>query len=205
MASARASWRRRLPSLPTDADDWRLMGTVTKLVLSVPAYAALSLVFSAVALTLFVVPLNWALVTDVVVGGSFPLSTRLTVLLALYPFAGGDFGLVQGTLLLLTAALVGVNAAVATYHLRHHAARMREGAGSLAGAVLATLGAGCAACGSALLAGLLGLVGVTGALTLLPLEGLEFALLALAVVVLSLHWLSKGMEGGMVGGCPVEL
>jgi hypothetical protein len=181
------------------------MATVVRLVLSVPAYATLAVVLAGLALTLFVVPLNWALVTDVVVGGSFPLATRLSVLLALYPFAGGDFGLVQGLVLLLTAGLVGVNAAVAVYHLRHHAARMREGAGSLTGAVLATLGAGCAACGSALLAGLFGLVGVTGALTLLPLEGLEFALLALGVVVLSLHWLAEGMEGGLVGGCPVEI
>lgn len=195
----------KTPSLPTHGRDWRLMALVVRLVLAVPAYAVLAVVLSAVALTLFVLPLNLALVGDVVLGGTYPLATRLEVLFALYPFVGSDFGPVQGLVLLLTAVLVGVNATVAVYHLRNHAARVREGAGSVAGAVLATLGAGCAACGSALAAGLLALLGVTGALTLLPLEGLEFALLALAVVVLSLHWLARGMEGALVGGCPVRL
>jgi len=37
-----------------------------------------------------------------------------------------------------------------------------------------------------------------------PLDGLEFALLALVVVTLSIYWLADGMHGGMVGGCPVD-
>ena len=108
-------------------------------------------------------------------------------------------------MLVLAAALIGANVALAVYHLREHGLSVRRGSGSLGGVLLGTLGAGCAACGSALIAGLLGLVGAAGLLTLLPLDGLEFALLALLVVVLSTYWLAEGMRGGEINGCPVDV
>jgi hypothetical protein len=49
------------------------------------------------------------------------------------------------------------------------------------------------------------LFGVGSSLLFLPLDGLEFALAALVVLTLSIHWLADGMRGGEVAGCPVEL
>ncbi len=196
--------RLRLPRLPTRAADWRLMARTLRLVLSVPGYAALAAVAAVVALSLFVLPTNLALVGDLVVGGSLPLRNRLVILADLYPFVGTDYGPVQGVVLVATAALVGANVALAVYHVREHRVSVAKGGGSVAGVVLGTLGAGCAACGGAILAGVLGVLGVTGALTLLPLDGLEFALLALVVVALSVFWLADGMRGGEIAGCPVD-
>lgn len=195
----------RLPRLPTRRADWRLMGRTVRLVLTIPGYAVLAGVTAIVALSLFVLPTNLPLVRNLVVGGSLPLENRLAILVELYPFVGTDFGPLQSGVLVLTAALVGANVALAVYHFREHRVSIRNGSGSLAGVVLGTLGAGCAACGSAVLAGLLGILGVSGALTLLPLEGLEFALLALGVVVLSVYWLADGMRGGEINGCPVDI
>lgn len=190
--------------LPTGRRDWRLMARTARLVLSVPAYAALAVVAAVASLTLFVVSLNVPLVSNVVVGGGLPLDNRLRVLAELYPFVGTSFGPLQGGLLVVVAALSGVDVAMATYHLREHGVSLETGSG-LAGVVLGTLGAGCAACGSAVLLGLLSLFGVTSSLLFLPLDGLEFALAALVVLTLSIHWLADGMRGGEVAGCPVEL
>jgi FtsH-binding integral membrane protein len=71
--------------------------------------------------------------------------------------------------------------------------------------VLGTLGAGCAACGSAVMVGLLSLVGVSTSVLFLPLDGLEFALGAVVVLALSIYWLSDGMRGGEINGCPVDI
>jgi hypothetical protein len=191
--------------LPTRADDWRLMARTLRLVLSVPRYAALAAVAAVAALSLFVLPTNLALVRDLVVGGPLPVADRLVVLAELYPFVGTDYGPVEGAVLAATAALVGANVALAVYHVREHRVAVARGSGSLAGVVLGTLGAGCAACGGAILAGLLGAFGAAGALALLPLDGLEFALLALVVVALSVFWLADGMRGGEIAGCPVEM
>lgn len=191
--------------LPTRADDWRLMGRTVGLVMRVPRYVLVAAVGSLLALTLFVTSLYVTLVSDLIVGGSLPLRDRLTVLLELYPFVGTFFGPIQGALLLVVATFTGVNLAVVTYHFREHGVAIREGGSSAAGVLLGTLGAACAACGSALLVGLLSLFGVSTALLWLPLDGLEFALLALVVLTLSMYWISEGMRGGTVAGCPVEL
>jgi hypothetical protein len=196
--------RLPLPPLPTRVADWRLLARTARLVVSVPAYAAVALVAAAVGLTLFVGSQNLALVGDVVVGGSLPVSTRLTVLAELYPFVGTSYGPVTGGALVVVSAMIGVNVAMAVYHLREHELTAVEGGGSLAGVLLGTLGAGCAACGSAVLAGLLSLVGASGTL-LLPFDGLEFTALAAVAVLLSSYWLADGMRGGEVAGCPVDL
>jgi hypothetical protein len=130
---------------------------------------------------------------------------RLTILLELYPFVGTSFGPVQGLLLVVVAALTGVDVSMAVYHFREHGVSLREGGSSAVGVLLGTLGAGCAACGSAVLLGLLGLFGVSTSLLFLPLDGLEFALLALVIITLSIYWLADGMRGGEINGCPVDL
>ncbi len=181
------------------------MARTARLVLTVPTYAVFAVATAAIALTGFVASLNPTLVGDLVVGGSLPLENRLVILLELFPFVGTSFEPLQGGLLVVVAALTGVDVAMAVYHFREHGVALREGGTSVAGVLLGTLGAGCAACGSAILVGILSLVGVSGSLLLLPLNGLEFALFALVVLTLSIHWLADGMRGGRVNGCPVEL
>ena len=196
---------RGLARLPTGRGDWRLMARTARLVLSVPMYAVVAVVAAVAALTLFVASLNVPLVSSVVVGGSLPLANRLRVLLELYPFVGTSFGTAQGVLLLVVAALSGVDVSMAVYHLREHGLSLQTGGTSLAGVVLGTLGAGCAACGSAVLLGVASLLGVGSSLLFLPLDGLEFALGALVVLLLSIYWLADGMRGGRVAGCPVDI
>lgn len=195
----------RRPRLPTRRRDWRLMGRTARLVVTIPTYAVVALVGAGLGLTLFVATQNLRPILDLVLGGPLPLADRVTVLLGLYPFLGSIYGPVTGTLLLVLAALIGVDVAMVVYHLREHGLSAREGSTSVAGLVLGTLGAGCAACGTAILAGLLSLFGATGLVTLLPLEGGELSVLAIVVVVLSIYWLADGMRGGEINGCPVDI
>jgi len=202
--ASRVSGALRGVSLPTRRDDWRLAARTARLVLSVPAYAAFALASGALALTVFVVAQNVPLVSSLVVGGSLPLANRLRVLVELYPFVGTSFGLVAGLAVLALAALMGVNLAMVAYHVHEHGLTVSGSGGGVAGVVLGTLGAGCAACGSAVLAGVLSLVGI-GGLGFLPLDGLEFAVLGLVAVLLSTYWLADGMRGGEINGCPVDI
>jgi hypothetical protein len=180
------------------------MGRTARLVVTIPFYAAVALVGGLVALTLFVVSLNVTLVVDTL---SLPISTaaKAEILISLYPFVGSAYTIVQGGLLAVVALALGVNVAMLAYHFREHGLSLQQSGGSVAAAVLGALGAGCAACGSAILLGLLSLLGISTSLLWLPLDGLEFALLALVVVLLSTYWLADGMRGGEIQGCPVEL
>ena len=197
------SVRKRLPAVPSSGDDWRLVGRTARLVLSVPTYAVVALLAAGVGLSLFVFSLNLPLV-ELALTGTLPRSARVTILANLYPFVGSAFDPIQGGLLVAVAVLFGVDTAMVTYHLREHGVSLSGGGGSALGAVLGALGAGCAACGSALLVGVLSLFGVSASLLFLPLDGLEFALLALFALLLSMFWVADGMRGGQVAGCPVD-
>ena len=181
------------------------MGRTARLVLTLPTYAVVAAIASALSLTAFVVSLNVPIFLDLVVGGSLPLSSRLTILGELFPFVGTNFTAVQGLLLVAVALLTGVDIAMATYHFREHGLDLQQGGAGAAGVLLGTLGAGCAACGSAVLLGLLSLLGVSTSLLFLPLDGLEFAVGALVVLTLSIYWLADGMRGGEINGCPVDV
>lgn len=189
--------------LPTRAADWRLVGRTAGLVLSIPVYALTALASAVVGMTLFVAVQNGPLLRFVLFG-PLPLENRVTILVNLYPFVGSGFGTAESAILVATGAVVGVNAAMLAYHLREREVSLRGGTGSFGGIVLGALGAGCAACGTALVAGVLGVFGAAGLIALLPLGGLEFALVALAVVGLSTFWLAEGMRGGEVRGCPID-
>ncbi|ERG96642.1 hypothetical protein [Haloquadratum walsbyi] len=191
--------------LPTTREDWHLMGRTIRLVLTIPLYTIAAIIAAVTALTVFVMSLNVQLVSDLIIGGALPPTDRLTVLVELYPFIGTSFGPLSGVLLLIVSILTGVNVAMAGYHVREHELTVAGGGASMLGVVFGTLGAGCAACGSAVLLSVLGLFGISTSLLFLPLDGLEFALLALVVITLSIHWLADGMRGGMVNGCPVDI
>jgi hypothetical protein len=191
------------PRLPTSIDEWRLVGRTVRLVLSLPQYAALATGYAVLGLSVFVFSRNVTLLRQVILGSSLPLAGRATVTAELYPFIGTAYTTLQGTVLVLTAVLIGINMAVATYHFREHGLSVGQGSGSLGGIVLGTLGAGCAACGSAVLAGLLSVAGASGLLLALPLDGLEFSVLAGFLLLLSLYWLADGMRGGEIAGCPL--
>ncbi|MBV0901399.1 hypothetical protein [Haloarcula salina] len=180
------------------------MGRTVRLVLTLPAYAVVAAVAAVVALSVFVLSLQVTLVSDLVVGGSLPLDSRLRVLVELYPFVGTSFTAAQGVLLVAVALLTGVDIALAAYHFREHGLDLQQGGAGAAGLLLGTLGAGCAACGSAVLLALLSLLGVSTSLLFLPLDGLEFAVGALVVLTLSIYWLAEGMRGGEINGCPVD-
>lgn len=194
-----------LHRLPTRAHDWRLTGRTVRLVLSIPAYAVLSVTYAVLGLSLFVLSQNTAVLRQVVFGGDLPLAIRGAVLVELYPFIGTAYTALQGAVLVTTGVLVGVNLGVATYHFHEHGLSVGQGSGSLGGIGLGLLGAGCAACGSAVLTGLLSIAGASGLLLALPLDGLEFSALAMVALLLSLYWLAEGMRGGDIGGCPVEV
>jgi hypothetical protein len=165
----------------------------------------LSVAYAVLGLSLFVLSRNVAVLRQVVIGGDLPGATRGAVLVELYPFVGTGYTALQGSVLVATAFLIGINLSVATYHFRVHGLSVGQGSGSLGGIVLGLFGAGCAACGSAVLAGLLSVAGASGLLLVLPLDGLEFSVLAMVALLLSLYWLADGMRGGEIASCPVDV
>ncbi len=195
--------RNRFPTLPSSTADWRSMARTVRLVLSIPAFAAIALCAAFFGLSLFVVSLNLEVV-ELALTGTLPTSVRLRTLASLYPVVGTGVGSLEGALLLCVAALFGIDAALVTYHLSEPAASASSDGGSALAPILGAFAAVWAACGSVLLAGVLSPFGGSGAVLVLPLDGLEILVLALVAVLLSIHWVAEGLRGGVVAGRPVD-
>lgn len=191
-------------SLPTSRADWRLLGRTVRLVLGQPGYLALATVVGLLAAVGMSLTQNLQFNVDILVYGDLTIRQKLAVIRVQLPFFGESFEHDRGLLIYSIAALTGTNLAMLSYHVLEHDLSVEGGSGSAAGVMLGTIGAGCAACGPGILAGVVGIVGGAGVLATLPYEGLEFSLLAVLVLVLSMYWLAEGMRGGQIRGCPVD-
>jgi len=192
-------------SLPTSRSDWRLVGRTVRLVLGRPPYASFALLVGSLVAIGLSASQNLRFVVRVLVSAEVSIGFKVEFLSSLLPFLGPQFDAFHGTAIYAIAALTGVNVAVLAYHLLEHDLSVEGSGGSAAGVVFGTLGAGCAACGPGILAGVVGVVGGAGLLTALPFHGLEFSMVAVVVLLLSIYWLADGMRGGEIRGCPVDL
>lgn len=178
------------------------MAGAAGVVLSNPLYAILALSMTLLGLTLFVVSFNRTVV-DLALTGRLPPAVGVAVIVRLYPFVGTAFGTLDGGLVGVVAVLFGVDVAMLAYCRRERipASGTREG---LAAASASTLVAAVATGGPALLPAILTALGVANTGPVLPLAGFEFALIASAAVLLSIHWLSGSLHAAGTRGTPAD-
>lgn len=184
-----------LDTVPTSRREWKRLSETTTRVVTRPTYGLVTLLATTGALTLFVASQNLNLFLTVVVFGDSAVAERLAFLVDLYPFLGPLYDPIRGGLLVFTSSLVGVNVALVAYRVGEIGLVAREGWVGAGSVLLGALGAGCAACGSAVVAGLLSTFGIATSVAVLPLNGVEFLLLAVGGLSVSLYTLSEAAAG----------
>jgi hypothetical protein len=105
-------------------------------------------------------------------------------------------------LLIITAILVGINTTLLVYLIRERVGAYKNSGLTILGMVSAVLGIGCSACGSVVLTTLLSLSATSAIIGFLPLHGLEFSLVSVGLLVLSLGLVMKKIG---VKVCEVEI
>lgn len=185
--------------------DVRATFRVTYLVMKTPRYLLLWLLLTPLVLLLLLLPTDYRLIVDTIILGESSVQTKLTILYQILPLTGSyTYSVFTDGLLYVTSTLVSVNITLLLYHFMEHDMNLSDGTGGTFATIVAVLGSGCASCGSALIVGLFSLFGAGGVLTLLPLGGGEFLILASIITIVSIIWISKGLRGGMVRGCPIK-
>ena len=129
----------------------------------------------------------WYLFTD----SMFSWATRFGIL-------GGSFAMLKlnsttlsRTVLFTLVVLAGINVSLFAYYLKQRITVGREMGMSLFGTILGFVGAGCASCGSVVLSSIFGIGATAGFLGFLPLRGLEFGLVSIILLVISIVLVSK--------------
>jgi len=99
---------------------------------------------------------------------------------------------------IVLAIVAGINMGMLVYLLRRDATIRKEAGASFFGIIAGMFGIGCAACGSVLLTAIFGLGFTASLISFLPLDGVEFTVIALVVMVVSVYYISKKIINPMV-------
>lgn len=138
---------------------------------------------------------NLALISAVLAEPDEPLAAKLGILLSLLGALGTNFSLFSATYTVAIAVLFGINTAMIVFLLKQRrtvAAGQNIVLGS-GGMASGALGIGCAACGSLVASAALSFVGGAGAVAAMPLNGGEFGLLGVALLLVSLFFISRNI------------
>lgn len=118
----------------------------------------------------------------------YPLGGKLKILFTLFTGALSSISAIDQVLLFVTAILFGIVMAVVLKRLefinKQRHVRVLVGSG-----VLSLASTGCASCGLSLFS----IVGLAGAVGALPLGGVEFYLLAIIILIISLYYNLRGL------------
>lgn len=160
------------------------------------------LIASILAFAIFAFSLwlrNLPLLGNIISSSAFSFLDKLTLFVK---FLGGITTNVtpfSAVLIIVMSMLFGINASLILYYfVKKGGVPAKEGAGAAGALASGILGVGCASCGSFLLGAILASFGASGLITLLPLHGEEFSILAIILLGLSIHWISKSIQSNKV-------
>lgn len=192
-------------NIPTSKSDIMPSIKICRLVFSTPRYLLFFLFLVPIFPIFLIIPTDYIVLKDIVLFGNESLISRISLLYNILPLTGGStYSVFTDSMMWILSVSVSANITLLLYHIAEHGFEIGDTAGSTTSTVLSVIGAGCASCGSTILTGLFSIFGISGALTVLPLKGGEFLIIGFFVSVLSIYWISEGLRGGKVRGCPIE-
>lgn len=175
------------------------MGKVLKEVFRNYQYLIISVLFGFVIFSFSLWLRNLPLLKTIAVSPAFGLADKIVIFVKFLGGIATNVTLFSAFLIITMSILFGVNAALFAYYLiQQRQMPRKEGVGAAGAFVSGMFGVGCASCGSFLLSSLLASFGASGIITLLPLRGEEFSILSIALLSLSIYWISKSIQSKKV-------
>lgn len=147
---------------------------------------------------------NIRLIGDVIASPLFTLPDRALFLLRLLGGITTNTTPLAAVLIVILSVVFGINAALLLYSLRTRQMiiGVRTKTVTAGGILSAIFGVGCASCGTYLLGATLASLGASSLLTFLPLGGLEFLIVSIILLLVSIIWTAKSVA--TVSVCPIS-
>jgi len=171
-------------------------------VFSVPVYVLLAVTLSTGLFSVIAWLPNSSIILTIWLSNSATIADKLSILWSLYGSVASHYGIDAAIFMALFCSLFGIYVSVLAFYIQQS---RRTGSGAAAtptsgylGMFSAALGIGCAACGSLVATSLFTAVGAAGLLLALPFGGLEFGLVALALLVFAIDRLLRKIVAPLV-------
>lgn len=169
-------------------------------VFSKATYVFTALVASAVMFVFAVWLPNVRLIASVVGSSDASFSQKLGIPISLLGSIATNFTTLSASYTIAIALLFGVNIAMVIYFLKRKISEVKQTGitTGFLGIASGVLGMGCAACGSFLLTSGLSLVGASGILAFLPFAGVEFGIIGVILLSVSIYLTAKQIQNPAV-------
>lgn len=165
----------------------KLLGQVYKK----PGYAILTIVVAGLVLLFSIWLRNSTLIAYVISSELFSWGAKIKILWKTLGSFNTTFTVANRIVILVLTLLGGINISFLVFYLKNKAEVLKMAGTSGLGLVIGFLGIGCGACGSVILTSIFGLTFATGFIGFLPLQGLEFGLLGIVLILISIYLLAK--------------
>src|SRR3989338_7478359 len=169
-----------------------------RVVFSRPWYIVLALAVAFLLLLLAIWLPNISFLKHVVVSESYSFANKVSIFWSYFGFWGTNFTPLTRAFILIVAILSGSNVALLVYYLKHRIKLERSAGIGILGVFTGLLGIGCASCGSVLLASFIGLSAAAAFTGFLPLMGIEFSIIGVLILLISIYLVAKKIQNPLV-------
>jgi hypothetical protein len=149
---------------------------------------------------------NFGIIYQVIFSESISLGTKLSFIGGLFGSLATNFTILSAMYLVFVSMLFGINISLLVFYVRRRQEVTKNNKAhiaSISGLISSILGIGCVACGSVVLTSTLAIFGAGWIVALLPLHGLEFSVIGIIFLAVSISYLAKKIDDPIV--CPIKL
>lgn len=162
-----------------------------QLIFKKPFYVILAIVTALLFFLSSVWLANYGFLSYVFNAGIFNISEKIRIAFDFSELIKINFNFQSLTIVIVLSVLSGVNISALVFYIKNKIAAGREaGLGGL-GLAMGILGVGCLSCGSVILSFLFGTTTTLMFISNLPLKGIEFGLVAIVLLLLSIYLVAK--------------
>ncbi len=149
-------------------------------------FVVVAIVAMVVAWLLITIVIQFSFWSDIWAFSEFSVPMRLHIILSSIGVWGVSFTTAMQTLTGIIIILTGINTALFVFYLQHRIQTASASSLGFWGMLVSLFGVGCASCGSAILTALIGFGAATTVVAALPLHGLEFTIVGLIAICVSI-------------------
>lgn len=169
-----------------------------QLVFKNPNYIALAsilaIVITLIIFLISVLILHYGLLVYVFTSGIFGLEAKMQIFWDLLTAIRLNFSFSSIVIMVSLSALLAIDIAIFTFYFKKQMAVRAEAGVGVFGLLIGLLGIGCSACGSIILSSILGFTTATALIGFLPFAGLEFGIIGIFLLLLSIYLIALKIQ-----------
>lgn len=163
-------------------------------IFSRPIYAALALILAIFIWAGIIWLSSYQVITYALTSELFDWGAKLKILWTSLGSFNTNFTLSSQISVVSVSLLSGVNFSMLVYHFRSNFLLQKNSGMGMLGVIVGTFGVGCSACGSVILSSFFGVGAATLFVSWLPLQGLEFSIIGILLILISIYLLAKKIQ-----------